>query len=184
MAKTCTEPPTRSDANAKGCGGTPPRTRVRLVVLALCPAHANPLKIRVPHTIRDGFQIGGGFAEANATRQIGDYRTHEYFVARVARHVPQHAQEVVHGVLKVGGSGGGLGKGEDLGDGLEVSGHWSVLSVCVTLDTYIMPYWQALCKHKFVFTVPPQLNTHSCSYLNNGSSVPLPCLLGKSSATD
>lgn len=109
-------------ATRGGAGSTPLEHVFALVVLALCPAHANTLKICVSHTVRNGFQIGGGCAEANAIRQIGDNRTHEYFVARVARHVPQHAQKVVHGILKVGGSGGGLGDGEDMGESLEVGG--------------------------------------------------------------
>lgn len=117
-------------SDARGCGGHPPRTRVRLVVLALCPAHADSLKIRVSHTVRNGFQIGGGFAEANAVRQIGDNRTNQYLLGQVAGHIPQHAQKVVHGILKVGGSGGRLGDGEDMGESLEVSGHGLFPSVC------------------------------------------------------
>ena len=119
----------------------PPRTHVRLVVLALCPAHADTLKICVPYTVRNGFQICRGFAEANATRQIGDNRTHQHLVARVTRHVPQHAQKVIHGILTVSGSGGGLSDGEHLGDGLEVSGHGLFPSMCVPLYTYIIPHW-------------------------------------------
>ena len=71
-------------SDARGCGGTPPRLMALALCsayantlnISLCPANANALKIRVSHTVRDGFQIGGGFAEANATRQIRDYRTH------------------------------------------------------------------------------------------------------------
>lgn len=115
----------------------PPRTRVCLVVLTLCPADANTLEIRVPHTVRDGFQLRGSFAETNTAHQIRDYCTHQYLVVRIVRHVPQHAQEVVDSILTVGGSGGGFSNGENISDGLEISGHGRFLSLGVPVTVIV-----------------------------------------------